>query len=298
MSRGTDPLLVHPGPAPEVRIDAHVSNVHRMTIQLPRGSSLLDTLAARLSDEGVTGAVGRMSSGSFRALAYVNPAHCTDGSRAVTFSEPIATEPPVAVEIGNLTLGLADGVPFVHCHAVFTDATGRRLGGHVIPEEAVIDDPIEVTIDVFEDVAIEVRPDEETGFTLFQPRRVSDPASAAPPDPAENARGVFARVRPHEDLNAAVEELALTHQVRHARVQGIGSIVGATYVTEGGEHRNVPGPALEVLDLYGEVEMLDSRAHAELTVCGVDIQRELSSGPLAKGENPVAVTYELALLPP
>lgn len=299
MTIARGPLLDHPGPAPGARLDAHACVVRRAAFELPRGAPLLDALASELADAEVTAGVGRLSGGGFRTLAYANPAHSHDRSRAVTFSEPIVAAPPAALEIGNLTLGMVDDTPFVHCHAIFTDGHGRRLGGHVIPDDAVVEDAIEVSIEVFEELTIEMRPDDETGFTLFQPRATpARRASAGPTDPEGAPRGVFARVRPHEDLVGAIEELAVAHELSHARVQGIGSIVGATFaVTEGGR-RQIGGPALEVLDLDGEVVVLDDAVRAEVELTGVDVQRELSSGTPMRGENPVAVTYELALLPP
>lgn len=289
--------IVHPGPPHAVRLDVRASSVRSSRFRLAAGSPLLGAVWEPLAAAGVRGAVATLSGGSFEQLTYLNPARCTDGTRAVTFSEPIVARAPVTIESGNLTLGYANGEPFAHCHVVFVDSEGTRRGGHVVPHLAVVGEPIDVGVDVFEDVALEVLPDEETGFSLFQPQPLALEPEASAATTASPAHGLFARVRPHEDLVGAVETLSAGAGFPRAQVRGIGSLIGANYVAEPGRAPYVPGPAVEVLDLRGEVVVTDGRAATELDITCIDVQRRLSDGRLVRGHNPVAVTYELALLP-
>lgn len=76
---------------------------------------------------------------------------------------------PVAgdVEVASVTgsLGLVDGKPFVHLHAVVSDPTGVTRGGHLF--RAVTSATLEFVL-LVADGPIERTSDEETGLNLWR----------------------------------------------------------------------------------------------------------------------------------
>ena len=68
-----------------------------------------------------------------------------------------------------MTLGVRDGAPFFHCHALWTEADGRSSGGHILPEETIVAEPFEVEAFGIDGVMFTAEPDPETNFKLFGP---------------------------------------------------------------------------------------------------------------------------------
>jgi hypothetical protein len=129
----------------------------------------------------------------------------------------------------------------------------------------------------FRGIRVATAPDPETNFTLFQPSGGS-----------VGGKGVFARVKPNEDITQAVEAIAAAHGMCNAVVRGsLGSLIGARF-TDGTE---VPDHATEVLVREGAVR--DGVAVLDLLV--VDMAGRVHGGRLARGENPVCITFDLVL---
>ena len=97
-----------------------------------------------------------------------------------------------------------------------------------------------------------------------------------------------ARVRPNVDIVTAVETIARLHGMPNARIRGsLGSLIGTCFV----DGTMVPDDATEVLVRGGHVT--DGKAKLRLLV--VDAQGNVHEGELARGENPVCITFDLVL---
>jgi hypothetical protein len=130
----------------------------------------------------------------------------------------------------------------------------------------------------FPDIRMATAADPETNFTVFQP---SGPSTAG-------ARGVFARIRPNEDISLATEAIAQRHGLRNATVRGsLGSLIGACF-TDG---RAVADDATEVLVRRGVLR----DGVAELQMLVADMQGDVHEGLLVRGDNPVLITFDLML---
>ena len=139
------------------------------------------------------------------------------------FSERYEPQGVVRLESASVTMGLRDAQPWLHCHGIWHDASGQRLGGHVLPNDAVISEPIDASLWFLDGASFEVVPSPETGFTLFEP--VAARVASQP------KYGSFAMsVRPNEDFCTALEDECRARGVVRARVHGgVGSLVGATF---------------------------------------------------------------------
>ena len=62
------------------------------------------------------------------------------------FSERYEPQGVVRLESASVTMGLRDAQPWLHCHGIWHDADGQRLGGHVLPNDAVISEPIDASV--------------------------------------------------------------------------------------------------------------------------------------------------------
>jgi hypothetical protein len=130
----------------------------------------------------------------------------------------------------------------------------------------------------FFDVAIATSLDTETNFTLFQP----DGSCTG------DTRAVACRVRPNEDIVAAVEAIARAHHMPEATIRGsLGSLIGAHF----SNGTTVPDNATEVLVRSGQVR--DGIAALDLLV--VDGRGDVHEGWLQRGENPVCITFDLVM---
>ncbi len=264
--------LRQPGPVHPNRIDCCRGDSVPLRYKLPPGLTLNEAVTGPLVEAGFqcgTVVIEDLTVGPFR---YVMPGPPDDESHVAYFSAPRAPEGLTLVERANVTFGWADGKPFIHCHAVWREADGRRRGGHILPRETVIAAPGEASAWGFRGIKIEAKPDPETNFTLFQPSG------------GDAGRDLVVRVKPNEDILGALESIG----VRNAMVRGsLGSLIGASFADGG----RVGDLATEVLVREGRIR--DGVAALDLLV--VDTQGEVHEGWLQRGENPVCITFDLFL---
>jgi predicted DNA-binding protein with PD1-like motif len=288
-------LLRHPGPVDPQRVEAHRANALRRIQDLTPGLSILDALWEPLEQTGRTAGKAEFVSGTFDRLRYCIPAPCPDGSRVATFSEPFETSIPVTVVMASATLGLREGHKWMHCHAVWVDDDGTLRSGHLLPETTIGAPPPRAIVDALAGVRLESAPDAETNLPIFHHRAEGAEAVHATTGPREV---LVARVKPNEDIVQAVEKLCLAKGFPAVLVRaGVGSLVGAR-LRVADRVVEVPGPAVEVTGLIGEVRS-DARGTptATLTATLVDDEGRVHGGELISGANPVAITYELCLEP-
>lgn len=277
--------LTQPGPEAHARIESAVGAVRRLDFALEPGLTLNAAIAGPLLQAGFSAAQVEISGGAFGPFTYVMPAGAQDEAHAAWYSAPVSPPGTTRLEAGNVTFGRKEGAPFIHCHAFWIEPDGSRHGGHAMPHEAVVAAPIAARAFGTADVAVTADFDPETNFTLFTPHQVRA---------ADGARRIaFARVRPNADIGLALEAVCRRHGFAAGRVRGsVGSLIGARFADRG-----------PVEDYATEVFVRDGRVvpdgtgglRAELDIAMVGMSGVLAQGRLTRGENPVCITFEVAL---
>lgn len=269
--------LTQPGPVSPTRIDSFAGELVPLRFPLRTGVSLAEAVTGPLVDAGLQSATVVLRGGALTPFRYVMPGPADEPAHVAYFSAPRAPEGVTRIEQANATFGWSDGKPALHCHAAWIEPDGARRGGHILPAESVVCEGAEVAAWGFRGVRMEVAPDAETNFSLFQPSGLSAPGDA-----------VFARIKPNEDITQAVEAIAATHGMRDAVVRGsLGSLIGARFTDGSG----VDDHATEVLVRSGTIR--DGVAELDLLV--VDMKGQVSGGRLVRAENPVCITFDLVL---
>jgi len=250
----------------------------------------LSTLSSVLDAHGAQSAVAMLRGGDFSPFVYVMPALSRTPEHAVYFSERHVPQVPVRLETATVTVGRRDRQPWLHCHGTWLDANGERQGGHMLPNEAIISQPIAAAIWLLRGVDFVVMPNEETCFTLFQPMATT--ATAALPGAV---RAIALQVSPNEDLCSALEAECVARGITQARIRGgVGSLVGAVF----DDGRTVEPFVTEVLVREGLIHTSsDGELRADIDVSVVDYLGGLAEGRLLRGANAVLVTFELVIEP-
>jgi predicted DNA-binding protein with PD1-like motif len=253
------------------------------------GLRLLDAVQRVFAELGFASGVLRLAGGAFGPFAYVMPA-LSDTPQHVAFYSATQRPPGITrVRAGALTFGLRDGEPFFHCHALWTGADGKPSGGHVLPEETFVAEPISVTGIGLDGAAFVAAPDPETNFTLF------GPVPQAPGGSASDRPAFALRLLPNQDLPQALEDFCRERGIQEARVHGgVGSIIGARYE----DGRRVEPFATEMAIISGRIGLgTGGDPQAELDIVLVDQTGTVSEGRLLRGRNPVLMTVEVVLEP-
>ena len=281
--------LTHPGPIAEERLVCVPTRLTGYDVELPEGAPLLEALAFLLESTGSASANGQLIGGELREFSYYIPAIGPEGGPVATFSQPYPGDGPGRMIRGGITVGRRDGDVWCHSHSLFEDAGGVRRAGHLIPDQVVLGRGVHAQVWGGPDVLMEVQPDPETHMPLFTPRRVNTLESGEVP-------AVVCRVRPNVDLTWMVEKITSDQDWDGAHVRGqVGSIAGGRLRQPDGSVVTVDGPATEVMFLDGAAQTVDGTVVAELSAHLVDRHGAVHSGQLVRGENSVALTYELVL---
>ncbi len=267
--------LAQPGPALEPRIESVVGHALPFALTLAPGLSLLEAAARAVHAAGFDSATLDLEGGAFGPLSYVLPAPAPDATHAAYYSATHMPPGGARLERACITFGRRAGQPWLHCHAVWEEAAGRR-GGHVLPEETLLATPIAARAWGLSGIALVSEPDAETNFTIFRPV----PADGSPRPGARPAAAL--RIRPNEDAAGALATAASRHSLRSPALRGsLGSLIGARF--EGGS--TVEDYATEML-FTGD----------GLGIALADMQGRVHEGVLRPGENPVCITIEALLV--
>ena len=256
------------------------------TVTLEAGLTLHDAIVRALGPLGIAHAA--LSFGAMRLdpLVYYLPAIVEGPYLRFWYSDGQKPAGGGRLEAAHAHLGIREGAPFVHCHAVWTEDDGLVHGGHVVPTESLLTAPVEARVVALPGAAILSEFDAETEYTLFHPVRSGEAASS------EGPRVVFARVKPNEDLCHAVEGVCREAGFERATIRGIGSLIGARF--ESGEALEDQGS--EILVTQGEVSPgTDGAPRATIDICFSGFSGLASRGRLSRGENPVCITFELVI---
>jgi hypothetical protein len=170
----------------------------------------------------------------------------------------------------------------------------------VLPADAIVtkaDQPICAWALV--GAAFDVVPDAETRFNLFKPRptqtRHQDGAidESGANGPASTRPALALRLPPNVDVCTALETVCRDRGIRSATVRGgVGSTVGVTF----DDGRDVEAFVTETLVRQGRVTTdANGELRAEVDVTLIDYLGGRHQGRLARGINPVLVTFELVL---
>jgi predicted DNA-binding protein with PD1-like motif len=279
--------IIHPGKSEFPRILAVPTRTRFVQADTPCGMTLLDAIASIVSHHVAKSGVFRLSGGAFSSFSYVMPALSNSPDHAVYFSETFYVQGMVELETAEVTFGQRDGEPWLHCHAVWIEPSGRRYCGHLLPDQVMVAQSIKLTGLVLDDAVYTVSPDSETNFSLFIPQAVSDNLTHAGID------AYALRLAPNEDICTVLENFCAARGIRSAKIYGgVGSTVGAVFQ----DGRIVEPFVTELLMRRAYVRSgSDGHPSAEVDITMVDYMGGISEGRLAKGANPVLVTAELVL---
>ena len=283
--------IAHPGTPDSQRIFAQPVHARPLNGYLSSGQTLLSAVTEIAEVNNAKSGAFRLEGGEFTSFSYVMPALSKSPEHAVYFSETFYVEGRVTLETASVTYGQREGRPWLHCHAVWVEPSGRRHGGHLLPDQVVVAAPIRIAGVALDGATFTVCPDGETHFSLFLP--VATPVPELSPLVAQHAYAL--RVAPNEDLCTALEVFCQTHQIQEATILGgVGSTVGAVFQ----DGRVVEPFVTELLIRSGRIVCEEgSQPRAEIDIAIVDYKGGLTEGRLAKGGNPVLVTAELVLCP-
>lgn len=116
-------------------------------------------------------------------------------------------------------------------------------------------------------------------------------------DIGRTGRMVFSRIGPNEDLVLAVEKICIAENIHRGFVRGsLGSLTDTKVSGPGGRERMLRGPAIEVVGLSGEIRP-DAAGNPVASLNGVvvDPSGRMTGGSFVRGQNPVCVTFEIAV---
>jgi hypothetical protein len=170
--RGQVRHFVHEGAPQQPRLlDLEVDHGEELRIVLPPAANVGQSLLEILSRRRFGSAVGRILSGGASHLAYHRMVTTESDERPFDYGPPIVVEYYITFIGGAITVGRdAQGKLLLHCHAGFIDRDGQQHGGHLVLDRLVVgNEPLLIHLCLFDQVAYQVRPDDETHFNLLHP---------------------------------------------------------------------------------------------------------------------------------
>lgn len=279
--------IAQPGPPAAERVQWVEARGHAFSFTLSAGLPLLEAVRRGFAEAGFTSGVLSMRGGALGPFAYVMPALSKTGANAAFYSDTFRPEGITRLKLGAMTFGERDGAPFFHCHGLWTEADGHLHGGHILPEESIVAESFAVDAFGIDGATFAAEPDAETHFKLFGP--VARPGT----DVKADRRAFALRLRPNQDVAAALETFCRQHGIMRARIHGgVGSTIGAQFA----DGRSVVPFATEIAITSGAVAPgPDGTLQALIDIALVDYLGGIAEGRLMRGDNPVLMTMELVL---
>ena len=114
-------------------------------------------------------------------------------------------------------------------------------------------------------------------------------------------RLVVARLKPNQDLTESIEALCAEHGISRAIVRGaVGSLIDARLAfraSDGWREQLVSGPGVEILNVFGEVDVRSDAAHTRPMLHGMvaDTDGRMFAGRFVRGGNLSFITIEVTL---
>ena len=279
--------IIQPGPPAPERIQWVAARGRAFSFTLQAGMPLLEAARRGFAECGFAGGTLSMKGGALGPFAYVMPALSKTSANAAFYSDTFRPAGTTRLKLATMTLGARDGAAFFHCHGLWTEADGRINGGHILPEETVVGEPLAVEAFGLDAAAFIAEPDPETNFKLFGPV----PATATGTE--TTSRAFALRLRPNQDFAGALEAFCRERGISHAKIHGgVGSTIGARFA----DGRIVEPFATELAVRSGVIVAGAGGAlEAELDIALVDYLGGIAEGRLIRGDNPVLMTMELVL---
>lgn len=272
----------HKGPATAPRLDLHPCAGVPVTLILRAGVPLGQAIAEAMAQAGHDSAWIEFTDAPVEVLRYVLPSDQPTEHTIVWYSEQHTLPMPGRITRIGLTVGTFEGASFLHGHGLWQGTDGQTRMGHILPDETVLSVDAVARGVATPGARFDRTPDPETGFALFQPVSDAGPASATT---------ALLRIRPNTEITQAFAQACATLGWARAQVQGLGSIIGATF----GDGRALPSFATEFLILEAETTPVAGEAPPpEIAIVGVD-GGNVMTGRLQQGANPVLVTAEIFL---
>ncbi|MEM0899796.1 MAG: hypothetical protein AAGI92_07580 [Pseudomonadota bacterium] len=276
-------FMEHPGPVSEQRIVALPSAIRSVSGPCGEsGQSLAKAISVFSTQHGIKSAVGTIRNCGLSKTRFTTGGPARDG-RAANYTW-IREFGPTYVSEAVFTLGVdLDGEPFVHCHAVMDgDEIPLRSGGHLFPNDCLLDSNFGVELHGLVDVELTQQPDAETLHSVFEPNIAGD-------NPIPES--YFIRLRPNLDVTEALEKACSDLRISNATIlPSIGSL-NAPLLRGNNSDIQFDDVGMEVMRFSGEVR--GGRAIVQAMICNG--AGELFKGELAPGQAPICVTAELLL---
>jgi predicted DNA-binding protein with PD1-like motif len=110
-------------------------------------------------------------------------------------------------------------------------------------------------------------------------------------------RVAYARIAPNMDLIQGVAQVCLAHGFKNAFVRGaLGSLIDACLSRQDGSWQHIPGPAVEIISIAGEIRSQANGAlQANLSGVVADPEGNVFGGAFITGLNPICMTFEVTL---
>jgi predicted DNA-binding protein with PD1-like motif len=258
------------------------TDIRRIETVLESGQSVGAALGDLMRREACAGGIAQLKGGRLDPCNWFIPTDHPDGDLPVYFSDAKQAGCAVSIEMASTTLGRDNGEPSTHTHGLWLTQDGRRLGGHLCPDNNLIREAISVTAWLATDAGFTRQHDPETCFDLFAVTGGS------------NGDGVVATIRPNTDLVDAIRQVASASGIRQAEIRGTGSLFDLTMQ----DGRMFQSNAFEVGIVAGAVVPIGSGIEvSDLTLAGVGFDGKPVEGVIARGRNKVCVTFEVILAP-
>jgi len=276
---------VQPGPPEPDRIKWVEARGRAFDFTLEPGLPLLEAVRQGFEREGFVSGALELGALALQPFAYVIPSLPTSPDFVAYYSDTFRPSGVTRLIDGAMTFGARDGSPFFHAHALWREADGRLMGGHILPTpETVVAEPARVHAFGIDGAVFDGSQCRETNFKLFEP-------FPAPKRGASTDRRCFAlRLRPNIDLIRGLEDVCRAQGMASAHIRGgVGSTIEARF----DDATPVRNYATEVYIREGHIAIDGT---SSITAGLVDYTSATAEGKLTRGDNPVLMTFELVLV--
>ena len=276
-------IITQPGPVSPERQEILPVEAQPIEVTLRQDIPLEDAVAEALATAGFDGGWLEIADAPVAALDYVIPALASDDEHVAWYSAIHSFGGPGRIERLGMTVGRDGNASFLHGHGLWTPEAGKTAMGHILAPRTMLSEPAVARGTGIFGAHFARQADPETNFTLFRPT-----GSAKDGKDVSHA---LVRLAPNQDFTHALEQACARIGWDGARVQGLGSLIGARF----DDGTILDSTATEFLILDAEVRSDGSTEKGpEIAIVGID-GGDIRTGRVCRDENPVLITAELML---